>query len=105
MQPYKFSKFDTEKEKRYETYKNILKDFTEYHHKMILSEDTSALKYLEERGISKTTILEFKLGYVPYNSQFYNNISKKFSDKEIMETGLFFKDEKRKDLLIDLIQE
>ena len=28
MQPYKFSKFDAEKEKRYETYKNILKDFT-----------------------------------------------------------------------------
>ena len=56
MQPYKFSKFDTEKEKRYETYKNILKDFTEYHHKMILSEDTSALKYLEEKGIGKGTI-------------------------------------------------
>ena len=37
MQPYKFSKFDSEKEKRYETYKNILKDFAEYHHKIILS--------------------------------------------------------------------
>ena len=42
--------------------------------------------------------LEFKLGYVPYNSQFYNVISQKFSEKEIMETGLFFKDEKRKRL-------
>ena len=95
MQPYKFSKFDAEKEKRYETYKNILKDFAEYHHKIIFSEDTSALNYLEKRGIGKTTILEFKLGYVPYNSEFYNVISQKFSDKEIMETGLFFKDEKR----------
>ena len=95
MQPYKFSKFDAEKEKRYETYKNILKDFAEYHHKIIFSEDTTALNYLEKRGIGKTTILEFKLGYVPYNSEFYNVISQKFSDKEIMETGLFFKDEKR----------
>ena len=95
MQPYKFSKFDAEKEKRYETYKNILKDFAEYHHKIIFSEDTSALKYLEKRGIGKNTILEFKLGYVPYNSEFYNVISQKFSEKEIMETGLFFKDEKR----------
>ena len=59
MQPYKFSKFDAEKEKRYETYKNILKDFAEYHHKIIFSEDTSALNYLEKRGIGKTTILEF----------------------------------------------
>ncbi len=95
MQPYKFSKFDAEKEKRYETYKNILKDFTEYHHKIIFSEDSNALNYLEKRGIGKSTISEFKLGYVPYNSEFYKVISKKFSEKEIMETGLFFKDEKR----------
>ena len=95
MQPYKFSKFDAEKEKRYETYKNILKDFTEYHHKIIFSEDTNALHYLEKRGIGKNTILEFKLGYVPYNSEFYKIISQKFSEKEIMATGLFFKDEKR----------
>ncbi len=95
MQPYKFSKFDAEKEKRYERYKNILKDFTEYHHKIILSEDTNAINYLKKRGIGESTILEFKLGYVPYNSEFYKNISKKFSEQEIMETGLFFKDEKR----------
>ena len=95
MQPYKFSKFDAEKEKRYEKYKNILKDFTEYHHKMLFSENTNALQYLENRGIGKNIILEFKLGYVPHNSEFYKIISQKFSEKEIMETGLFFKDEKR----------
>ena len=77
MQPYKFSKFDAEKEKRYETYKNILKDFTEYHHKIIFSEDSNALNYLEKRGIGKRTISEFKLGYVPYNSEFYKVISQK----------------------------
>ena len=95
IQPYRFSKFDEAKEKRYEIYKNILRDFTDYHHKIIFSEDTTALNYLEKRGISKSTILEFKLGYVPYNSEFYKDISKKFSEQEIMETGLFFKDEKR----------
>ena len=95
MQLYKFSKFDAEKEKRYETYKEILKDFAEYHHKMILSKDTSALNYLEKRGIDKSTISEFKLGFVPYNSEFYKVVSKKFSAREIIETGLFFKDEKR----------
>ncbi len=95
MQPYKFSKFDAEKEKRYETYKEILKDFTEYHHKMILSKDTSALHYLQKRGINKSTISEFKIGFVPYNSEFYKVVSRKFSTKEIIETGLFFRDEKR----------
>ena len=33
MQPYRFSNFDEEKEKRYQNYKNIFKDFYQYHHK------------------------------------------------------------------------
>ena len=33
MQPYRFSNFDLKKEKRYQTYKKILKCFTDYHHK------------------------------------------------------------------------
>ena len=38
MQPYRFSSFDLEKEKRYQTYKNILKEYTNYHHRQLMSD-------------------------------------------------------------------
>ena len=37
MQPYRFTNFDVEKEKRYQKYKNILKNYSDYHHKIILA--------------------------------------------------------------------
>jgi len=94
MQPYKFTSFDLQKEKRYETYKNILKDYSDYHHKLILEKNSSAMDYLRKRGISKETILEFQIGFVPDNSDYYNQLSKKFNEQEILQTGLFYKNEK-----------
>ena len=94
MQPYKFTSFDVEKEKRYNTYKNILKDYSDYHHKFIFQNNSSAIDYLKKRGITKEAILEFQIGYVPDNSDFYNNLLKKFNEKDILQTGLFYKNEK-----------
>ena len=95
MQPYKFSKFDEEKEKRYEIYKNILKDFTEYHHKIIFSEDTTALNYLEKEELVKAQYRNLNWDTFLIIQNFIKLSPKNFSEKEIMETGLFFKDEKR----------
>ena len=53
MQSYRFTNFDVEKEKRYQIYKNILKDYTDYHHQIIFDNETSAFNYLNKRGISK----------------------------------------------------
>ena len=89
MQPYRFSNFDLEKDKRYQIYKNILKDYAVYHHTLIFKKDTSALSYLEKRGITKEIISEFEIGFVPSNSDYFINLSKKFNEKEILETGLF----------------
>ena len=94
MQPYKFTSFDLEKEKRYETYKNILKDYSDHHHKLIFENNSSAMNYLKKRGISKETIVEFQIGFVPENSDYYNHLSKKFNEQEILQTGLFYKNEK-----------
>ena len=94
MKPYKFTNFDAEKEKRYQTYINILKEYSDYHHKIIFENNSSSMDYLKKRGIKKETILEFKIGYVPENSDYYEKLSKKFSEKEILETGLFYKNEK-----------
>ncbi len=94
MQPYRFTSFDLEKEKRYQTYKNILKDYNDYHHKLIFEKNSAAMNYLNKRGIAKDTISEFQIGFVPDNSDYYSHLSKKFSEQEILLTGLFYKNEK-----------
>jgi len=94
MQPYRFTSFDLEKEKRYQVYKNILKDYADHHHQLILGDGSSGFDYLTKRGITKETISEFQIGFVPSNSDYYSVLLKKFSEKEIFETGLFYKNEK-----------
>ena len=95
MQPYRFSSFDLEKEKRYQTYKNILEDYTNYHHRQLISDkNLSAINYLLKRQINKKIISEFQLGFVPDNSDYYNSLLKKFTEEEIKQTGLFYKNEK-----------
>ena len=96
MQPYKFTSFDLEKEKRYQTYKDILKDYSDYHHKLVFEKNSIALDYLKTRGISGEVITEFQIGFVPENSDYYNHLLKKFTEKEILLTGLFYKNEKYK---------
>ena len=94
MQPYRFTSFDLEKEKRYQTYTNIYKDYCDHHNKLIFQNNSSAIEYLKKRGIGKDIIMEFQIGYVPENSDYYNSLSKKFSEQEILQTGLFYKNEK-----------
>ena len=94
MQQYRFTNFDLEKEKRYQTYKDILKDYSEYHHKVMLGKETLPFDYLNKRGIRKEIISEFQIGFVPKNSDYFNELKKKFDEKEILDTGLFYKNEK-----------
>ena len=94
MQPYKFTNFDVEKEKRYEVYKNILKYFSEHHHQLFIKNDSDPMKYLSKRGISKDTISEFQIGFVPNNSDIFDVLSKKFNQEDILKSGLFYKNEK-----------
>ena len=95
MAPYRFTKMDTEKEKRFNSYKNIFKEYLDYFHRQIFnSENKHALNYLEKRGINQNIIKEFNLGYVPWQNDFYEKIKKKFSEDEIGLTGLYYKNEK-----------
>ena len=52
------------------------------------------MSYLLERGLSKKTIADFKLGYVSKNDDFYKILSKNFNNEELDLSGLFFKSEK-----------
>tara|TARA_Y100001970_G_scaffold123226_1_gene152759 strand:- start:1141 stop:2904 length:1764 start_codon:yes stop_codon:yes gene_type:complete len=94
MQPYRFSKFDEEKEKRYQNYKNIFKDFANHHHELLLQNFDLSNDYLKKRGIDNRTIIDFQIGYVPSYSDYYLNLAKNYSEKNISETGLFYKNEK-----------
>jgi len=95
MQPYRFSNFDQKKDLRFQTYKNIYKDYTNYFNRQLSdSNNQEALNYLLKRGLKKNIIEEFKLGYVPWNNNFFKELLKKYSEQDINLTGLYYKNEK-----------
>jgi len=95
MPQYKFSKMDTEKEKRFNSYKNIFKEYSDFFHEQLFKhENNQALNYLEKRGVNQNIIKKFNLGYVPWQNDFYQKIQTKFSEEEITLTGLFYKNDK-----------
>jgi DNA primase len=95
MQQYKFSNFDEKKEKKFQTYKNIIKDYKNFFHlKLFEPNYKDALDYLKKRGLNKSTIEEFKIGFVPWKNNFYTELLKKYSEEEINLTGLYYKSDK-----------
>jgi len=95
MPQYKFSTMDTEKEKRFNTYKNIFKEYSDFFNQQLFkSENNQALSYLEKRGLNQNIIKEFNLGYVPWENNFYKKLLSRFSETEIILTGLYYKNEK-----------
>ncbi len=94
---YKFSKFDKEKDDRYEKYKKILKKYSEFSHEQLFDKKNShALKYLKERKISEDVIKKFNLGFIPKYNDFFKHLSKSFSEDEIKMSGLYYIVEKNK---------
>ena len=95
MQPYRFSNFDKKKDIRFQTYKNIFKEYSNnFKQELFNKENKEALDYLIKRGLNKNTIEEFKLGYVPWKNNFYENLLKNYSAEEISLTGLYYKSDK-----------
>ncbi len=95
MQPYRFSNFDKKKDLRFQTYKNIFRDYSNYFNEHIFNNNNKeAFNYLLNRGLKKNIIEEFKLGFVPWNNNFYETLLKKYSEEEINLTGLYYKNEK-----------
>ena len=95
MQPYRFSQFDKKKDLRFETYKRLLMEYSNYFSKQLFDPiNEEALNYLYSRGLKKNIIEEFKLGYVPRRNSFLEDIQKKFSEEEINLTGLYYKNDK-----------
>ena len=95
MQPYRFSNFDQKKDLRFQTYKNIFKEYSNYFHQQLFDSNTrEASDYLSKRGLNNNIIEEFQLGYVPWQNNFYGELLKKYSEEEINLTGLYYKNDK-----------
>ena len=97
MQPYTFSKKDEEREKQWNEYSKIFKLYVEFYHKELLQNESFnfAREYLKKRNLSKKEVVDFKIGYVPHNPNFFENIKSKFNKKIIIDTGLFYFDERK----------
>ena len=95
MQPYRFSNFDQKKESRYQTYKKIYEEYTNFFNKELFNKgNQQALEYLHKRGLKKNIIDEFRLGYVPWKNSFYKELLSRYTEEEISLTGLYYKNEK-----------
>ena len=97
MQPYMFSKQDEEREKKWKEYLSIYSKYVDFYHNQLLRNDAyaSARDYLKKRSLSKDEVKKFKIGYIEKNPQFFNELKKDFSEKILIETGLFYLDEKK----------
>ena len=97
MQPYTFSKQDEEREKVWKIYSKIMNEYKLFYHNELKNNPTTELKdYLSKRGILEKEINNFKIGYVPRYPSFYEKISKQYSEKDIVNSGLFYFDERNK---------
>ena len=97
MKPYTFSKQDEQREKDWNTYKEIYKNYTEYFHNELLKNNDSlhAKEYIKNRGLKLEDVRNFKLGYVTNEIDFYDYLLKKFDKKDLNNSGIFYLDEKK----------
>ena len=95
MQPYRFSNFDKKKDLRFQKYKQIFTDYTDFASKKLFqANNQEPLNYLLKRGLKKSIIEEFKIGFVPWKNNFYEDLLKKYTEEEISLTGLYYKSDK-----------
>jgi DNA primase len=98
MRAYTFSKQDEEREKNWQEYCLIYNEYVKFYHDEILKNEKSqiAREYLKKRNLSKDEVKKFKIGYVERNPNMYEKLKNEFSEKALIESGLFYLDEKKK---------
>ena len=71
-------------------------DYSNYFsEQLFINDNRDALDYLLN-VVLKNIIEEFKLGYVPWKNNFYQDLLKKYSEEDINLTGLYYKSDKTK---------
>ncbi|MDA9678075.1 DNA primase [Candidatus Pelagibacter sp.] len=97
MQPYLFSKQDEEREKKWKEYESIFDKYTSFYHEELLkNEDLTIVRdYLKGRSLDKDQVKKFKIGYIEKNPNIYKKLKEEFSEQTLLDTGLFYLDDKK----------
>ncbi len=98
MQPYMFSKQDEEREKKWKEYLSIYSQYVDFYHSELLKNETYSIArdYLKNRSLGKEEVKKFKIGFIEKNPNFFNKLKDQFSEQTLVESGLFYLDEKKK---------
>ncbi len=98
MQPYMFSKQDEEREKKWKEYHSIYDQYVNFYHNELLKNEaySNARDYLKNRFLSKNEVKKFKIGYIEKNPTFFEKLKNEFTEQTLVESGLFYFDEKKK---------
>jgi DNA primase len=98
MRPYTFSKQDEEREKKWKEYLSIYSQYVDFYHDELLKNEThsNARDYLKNRSLGKEEVKKFKMGYIEKNPNFFDKLKNEFSEQALVESGLFYLDEKKK---------
>ena len=93
-----FSKQDEEREKKWNEYKSIFSHYVEFYHNELLKNENYSIArdYLKNRSLGKDEVKKFKIGYIEKNPNFFEKLKKDYSEQTLVETGLFYFDEKKK---------
>ena len=88
--PYRFTKQDEEKQKRWKTYSAILEKYTNLcHQELISGKNSTVLEYLNKRKLTKKEMIFFKIGYSPNKNDFFEELKKEFNEKQISYSGIY----------------
>ena len=97
MQPYMFSKQDEEREEKWKRYSSIFNEYVNFYHDQLLKNENYNFvrDYLKNRLLDKDQVKKFKLGFVEKKSKFFEELKNSFNIEDLVETGLFYLDEKK----------
>ena len=97
MQPYLFTKKDEEREKKWKQYSSIFNIYVDFYHNELLKNESYSIarEYLKNRSLDKIQVKKFKIGYVEKTPNLFEELKNKFDIDELLETGLFYIDEKK----------
>ena len=97
MRPYMFSKQDQEIENKWKEYSSIFNLYVDFYHNELLKNESYSFvrDYLKNRSLNKDEVKKFKIGYINKNPNFFEKLKNSFSIETLIETGLFYLDEKK----------
>ena len=100
MQPYMFTKQDEEREKKWKEYLLIYSKYVDYYHDELLKNEkhSNARNYLISRSLSKEVVKKFKIGFIEKTPNLIDKLKNEFDEKTLIDSGLFYFDEKKKNL-------